>query len=565
MYSKSIVSAPFIILSSEPLKLKLYSRRFNLPRSFRVERIELKSPIYVYMLKGVNYYPSTHPWNAMYDDTWWSSGKAESEIKKELDLIASLGCNVIRIFAIYSALGGATINPTRRGYLENIINWAYQRGIKSIVTLFDGLSGADFDPPNWSAHESHLNGIVGYFANSDAILMWDLKNEYPLIYSPIDQAKTEAWARHMILKIKSLDTKHPVSAESDAATTQWLADIIDVCASHLYKDNPDDNPSQVDIAYSISKGRPYYCGETGWSHAIFGNQSIDTRDRGPLWAEEYLRRTLNGLSTKDCGVLVWTSFEYPTLAYNDRERWFGITTSAYPTPTYRYKRSALDLAKYKPIPVASPRRLFVDKWSITEDFQNFETSLGLTSVSGTWSIVSDTQQDGTSGKVAEQSNTTYLGGWDGKVAVTSLSISTAHIHVESWMKLQVSSGSQECGVVFGYTDINNTYRAYINRYYNVFALKKVSAGAETLLAQQSVTINAYTWYKITVTLHNNTYNNTTYNNIRIFLNDGALGMISYDDSSPLPSGKAGIYTQGNTVARFNDYHAWFITKQRIYL
>ena len=138
---------------------------------------------YVANIKMLNYYPSTHPWDAMYDDTWWSSGQAQQEIQRELWLIKNMvGCNVIRVFARYNALGGASINTTRRSYLENIINWAGSIGLKSIVSLFDCLTGSDFDSINWDNHKAHLDGIVGYFKTNTNILAWDLKNEYTLIY-----------------------------------------------------------------------------------------------------------------------------------------------------------------------------------------------------------------------------------------------------------------------------------------------------------------------------------------------------------------------------------------------
>jgi len=540
-----------------------------IPKIFTVNVILLQSPIYAYKVKGVNYYPSSHPWAPFYtDDDWWATGRAEYEIKRELMLLRNIGVNVIRTFAIYTPLGGAVVDPTKRSYLENLITWAGELNIKTMVTLFDGLSGADFDPPQWDNHKSHLNGIVGYFSTNTNVLAWDLKNEYQLIYTPENRAKTEAWGREMILYIKKLDTIHPVLADSTSASVHWFNDLLDTGFSDLYKPDPKDNGAAVDEYYttpSIHKGRPYLCSETGWSHAILGLQSTDTRDKGSLWVKKYLEITLKDLATRDCGALIWCGFEYPTLPYDYRERWFGIITS----PTHRYKESARMFAAYKPIPQPTPRRLWVDAWDITEDYQDFEVELGLTVISGTWGRVSDTQQDGTTGYVAEQTETAYIadggGTWDGKAAVTSAVISTEHMHVEAYCKLEVTTGSQEMGILLNFIDINNLYRIYANRYYNVLGLKKLDAGTEILLAETPVTIESGVWYKISATIHRNTYGEVTYNNIRCFLNDGDAAFLAYDDDTPLPAGKSGLYTAGDTIARFNDFHAYYITKTRTLL
>ena len=523
---------------------------------------------YVANIKMLNYYPSTHPWDAMYnDDTWWSSGQAQQEIQRELWLIKNMvGCNVIRVFARYNALGGASVNATKRSYLLNIINWAGSLGIKSIVCLFDGLSGSDFDSVNWDNHKAHLDGLVGYIKNDvttyNNILAWDLKNEYTLIYSPINQAKTEAWAREMILKIKSIDTAHPIMAESDATTSQWLNDAIELGASHLYALPPENNGSAVDTYYntaSLNKGRPLLCGETGWSGATYSDLSSDTRDKGDSWQADYIRRTLIQLSTRDVGVGVWTAFDYPTIT--GRERYFGIFREY---PACRIKPSLRFFAGYLPSTIV--RRLFYDTWNITTDYQDFETALGLTVVSGNWTRVSDTQQDGTTGYVAEQNQTAYLGGWDGKVAISSINISADHLHVEAYVKIVSTAGSREAGVVFNCDGtVNNLYRVYVNGYYGTFSLKKVSGGTETLLSENYLTISSGTWYKISVTVHTNTYDSTTYKNIRAFLNNGETSFIAYDDSTPLSGGKAGIYTQGDTIGHFNNFKASYISKTRNYL
>jgi hypothetical protein len=542
---------------------------FNIIRSRRSDFPIVLAPTtisYVAQIKLLNYYPSTHPWDAMYnDDAWWSSGQAEIEIKRELWLIRNLaGCNVIRVFARYNALGGVSVNATKRSYLENIINWAGLYGLKSIVALFDGLSGSDFDPPNWGNHKSHLNGIVGYFRTNTNILAWDLKNEYTLIYSPINQAKTEAWAREMILHIKSLDPNHLIMAESDSATSQWLNDCIELGASHLYKDIPDVNAGEVDTYYntaSLNKGRPFLCGETNWTSATYSDLSTDSRDKGDSWQARYLNKTLSDLSYKDCGVGVWTAFDFPTLAVNDRERYFGVFREY---PACRIKPSLKALARHSPNVVS--RRLFNDSWSITTDFRDFETALGLTVLTGSWTRVSDTQQDGTTGHVAEQNQTVWIGGWDGKVAISSIAISADHLHVEAYVKIVSTTGAREAGIVFNCDGtVNNLYRVYINGNFNVFSLKKVSAGTESLLAEYGQAVSSNTWYKISVTVHTNTYGGITYKNIRAFLNDGSLNFISYDDSSPLSGGKAGLYTQGNTIARFNNFKASYISKTRTLL
>jgi len=489
----------------------------------------------------------------MWDNDWWTSGNAETEIKAELDEIKA-HANTVRIFVDYSTFGGPTINTTQRSRLANIIKWIGERDMKAIVTLFDGLS--NIDPDQWANHKSHLDGLVDYFKSNKNIRFWDLRNEFTIQPGEYNYKQREVWIREMLLKVKSIDTLHPCTAQSDAAGSQWCSDCFDLLASHLYKPNAEDNQTEVDNLYSSThthKGRPYYCGETG----------RNTYDYTEAQAKAYLQTTFDGLATRDCGIGLWCLNVYTDLG-EGAEKYFGILDkNAY----YFWKGHASPFLNYIPTYQGSPRIICNDAWTIINDTQTFNSELGLTEISGIWNRVDEGDGRGYVATQTDDSNlTSESNPCNLKSAVTIASLSNDHFIIRSEVKL---TQLPEIGVLFNYTDLRNSYRVYLykDNGTQVFALKRIKDGVETLLTEQNISLSLDTWYTITVHVHENTYSGITYKNIRVFLNNGAVDiLVEYNDSgsSRLTGGKAGIYTGGAGKGRFNDYNVDFISKTRTY-
>lgn len=509
-------------------------------------------------LKIINYYPRTHSWTRMWDDTWWNSGDAETEIKEELDWIKSY-INTVRIFVDYSTFGGASVDTIKRGRLENVISWIGERGMKSIVTLFDGVTNIDSD--QWDNHKSHIDGIVDYFKNNKYIRFWDLRNEFTLQPSGYNYKQREVWIREMLVKVKSLDTLHPCTAEADAAGSQWCSDSFDLLCSHLYKTNASDNPLEVDNLYASThtcKGKSYYCGETG----------RDTYNYTSQQAHDYIKDTLDGLKTRDCGVGLWTLNIFSDLG-EGAEKYFGILDK---NSNYHWKQEdeivvGEPFLDYFPTYQESPRSIWNDAWSISNDTQDFDSAFGLTTISGIWDRIDEGVPRN---YVARQLDDSDLTGpnnpFNLKVAVTSDSNSVEHTTIKCEVKL---TQEPEIGILVNYSDLKNCYRVYLYKEGDTqtFGLKRIKDGSETLLSEVSTTVTLDTWYTITIHIHENTYNFTTYKNIRCFLNNGLIDiLLEYnDEGNRLMGGKAGIYTGGSGKGRFNNYNANYIIKTRTYL
>ncbi|MEX2134517.1 MAG: hypothetical protein WEB67_10285 [Acidimicrobiia bacterium] len=195
-------------------------------------------------LTGVNYWPRK---KAMY---WWSDFD-EAEVADELDVIASLGMGVVRIFLLWDDWQPEpdVVDPSRLRDLGLVCNAAAARGLGLDVTFFTGhMSGPNWaprwlldssggsypsphvrqvisrsevtslpyrnmfhDPVALAAERLLLSTVVSEYRDHDGIWMWNLGNEPDLFAHPKDPAAGAGWVREMTSLIKDLDGSHPVT------------------------------------------------------------------------------------------------------------------------------------------------------------------------------------------------------------------------------------------------------------------------------------------------------------------------------------------------------------------
>jgi len=153
---------------------------------------------------------------------------------------------------------------------------------------------------------------------------------------------------------------------------------------------------------------------------------------------------------------------------------------------------------------------------------------------GTWSIVTDTQQDGTTGGVLSGSTTTRQ--------ILASSYSGTDYVLQAYGK-QVSG--RVWGVGTRVNTVSNLYSANLyddlNGTNNVYLYRWVNNNATTLGNAAVGTVNANTWYQLMVKAHSN--------HIDVY-KDGVLEVQGTD--SNLASGGIALYGETNTVAEFNN-------------
>src|SRR5712692_1623953 len=161
-----------------------------------------------------------------------------------------------------------------------------------------------------------------------------------------------------------------------------------------------------------------------------------------------------------------------------------------------------------------------------------------TAYGGSWTIVTDTQPDGTSGRVLSATTAT-------RQVLASSYTGTDYV-------LQ-AHGKQVSGRVWGvgvrvntasnlysenlYDDLNTTNNLYVYSWVN----NSGSSANGTVGSVAVGTVNANTWYQLVVKAHGN--------HIDVY-KDGALKLQGVDSS--LTTGGVALYGEGNTVAEFNN-------------
>jgi hypothetical protein len=213
------------------------------------------SPIEDENIRGINYYPQKTPWD-MFGDNF-----DEKIIEKDFNIIKKADLNTIRIFIQYEDFGKANVKKDKLQKLQQVLDLAEKSNLKVVVTLFDFYG--NYDVLDWTLNHRHAEKIISKFKDHNAILAWDLKNEPNLDFNSRGKETVIAWLEHLIVFIKTIDTKHAVTVGwSNVESAEILKDKLDFISFHYYEDI-----TKLEVAYLSLKekitDKPLFLGEFG--------------------------------------------------------------------------------------------------------------------------------------------------------------------------------------------------------------------------------------------------------------------------------------------------------------
>lgn len=256
-----------------------------------------RSPLALSKLNGINYYPAGTPWRR-----FWPEFDADV-IAADLDLVARLGGNAVRIFLPIGDFGPDADGAANLGRLDTFLSLARDRNIQVIPTLFDLKPG--YRPALWADDVAYLRRVLPVLAASPAVVIVDLKNEPDLDRNTQGGGLVEAWLTTMALMTREIAPQLPLTIGwSSALAAPDLAGLVDAVSYHDYAD-VEGTATRLALVRSLANGKPVLVTEVGTSSygLALGFPGSPTAQ-----AIQLLER-LGQLGPAD-GVLVWTLHDF---------------------------------------------------------------------------------------------------------------------------------------------------------------------------------------------------------------------------------------------------------------
>lgn len=257
----------------------------------------VRAPVDLPRLRGVNYYPSNTPWSQ-----FWPAFDRQV-VAGDLDRVAALGGNAIRIFLPVADFGPDGDGARNLSKLRAILDLADERGIRVIPTLFDLKPG--YRPAHWAEDVAYLRRVLPVLATAPAVVLVDLKNEPDLDRAAQGPGLVDAWLTTMALMAQEIAPDLPLTIGwSTAEEAGDLVSLVDAVSYHDYSDLAG-TADRLDKVGRAAAGKPVLVTEIGESS--FGLAlGIPGSDAAQA---EALQDRLSRLSAAE-GVLVWTLHDF---------------------------------------------------------------------------------------------------------------------------------------------------------------------------------------------------------------------------------------------------------------
>lgn len=261
-----------------------------------------KTTIATTNIKGINYYPQATPWNM------FGAAFDIDIIEKDFEIIKKAGLNTIRIFVPYVDFGKASVLKSKLEKLQEVLDAALKKELKVIITLFDFYG--NYEVLDWTLNHRHAEKIVTEFKDHEAVLAWDIKNEPDLDFKSRGKKNVIAWLNHMIVLIKSIDKKHPVTIGwSTSESAVILKEKVDVISFHYYEDVANFESDYLALKKKV-KNKPIILQEFGLS------------SYGGLWRPfvsseknqaNYYKEIQKILSKNSIPFMSWTLYDFDNI------------------------------------------------------------------------------------------------------------------------------------------------------------------------------------------------------------------------------------------------------------
>lgn len=198
-------------------------------------------------------------------------------------------------------------------------------GMRGVVSLNDALGHSQMfvkgdekyhsEPPEGYLHKNyfnegwykenylpHIEKVTKAFATSDAVLVWEIGNEYVTIpvgatdadlegFYQFTKAASETIARNTQHRISlGLLNSHQVSQRDDVGVANYARKLyglpfIDLITVHYYNQDGERPWAVLDTKIAKELGKPYYIGEMGSSHD-FGDRVPFYRNELDFWRKD---------------------------------------------------------------------------------------------------------------------------------------------------------------------------------------------------------------------------------------------------------------------------------------
>lgn len=261
-------------------------------------------------LSGINYYPSSAPWNEFWTEF------PEDEILKDLLLIKNLGGNSVRIFLNHADFTAAESKDLSKARLIRFLNFCEDYDIKVVVTLFD--LRPQYQMSNWAQDAKYVDDIVGQIGDHPALFAIDLKNQADLDFENWGQDSVTTWLGIMAHSARAANPDIKLTIGwSDYLAVDAMTTNIDFISYHDYRDL-DDLSSRLSYVKAKANGKPVMITEIGttrWS-------PFSTKGKSAKKQAQRLQTQLSGLNSAD-GIFVWTlnDFDHVSTDVVGRRPW----------------------------------------------------------------------------------------------------------------------------------------------------------------------------------------------------------------------------------------------------
>lgn len=294
-----------------------------------------KTQLSIKNIKGINYYPQATPWN-MYGDKF-----DINIIKNDFEIIKNANLNSIRIFVPYKDFGKANVKTDKLEKLKKVLDAASEKDLKVVVTLFDFYG--NYDVLDWTLNHRHTEKIVTTFKDHEAILAWDVKNEPNLDFNSRGKQNVIAWLDYMILTIKNIDKKHPVTIGwSNTESATILEDKVDVVSFHYYEDLERFEDNYMDLRKKIAN-KPIILQEFGLSsYSGFWRPFASSEKK----QENYHKEIQEILTKNKIPFMSWTLYDFDIIPKevlgslpwrtNPQKKFGFINRLGEKKPSYKY-------------------------------------------------------------------------------------------------------------------------------------------------------------------------------------------------------------------------------------